>query len=87
MAPNRCGAQKLCAGKNSGECNIVTLRSPHKSGQGREISKYYDRWRVKPFGPGIAIEHQEIIFFDGQRARLKSGLTKVSPMSPGRPPK
>ena len=72
--------------------------------EGREISKYYDRWRVQPFGPGIAIEHPcgcicprtgrfdsvvaklkiEIIFFDGQRARLKSGLTKVSPMSPGR---
>ena len=26
----------------------------------------------------------EIIFFNGQRARLKCGLTKVSPMSPGR---
>ena len=98
-----CGAQKLRAEKNSGERNIITLRSPHRSEQGREISKYYDRWRVQPFGPGIAIEHHaavfartgrfdsvvakpkiEIIFFNGQRARLKSGLTKVSPMSPGR---
>ena len=27
-----------------------------------EISKYYDRWRVQPFGPGIAIEHHAAVF-------------------------
>jgi putative transposase len=28
----------------------------------REISKYYDRWRVQPFGPGIAVEHHAAVF-------------------------
>jgi hypothetical protein len=58
-------AESSCAvllGEPGGECNIVTLRSPHRSGQGREISKYYDRWRVQPFGPGIAIEQHAAVF-------------------------
>ena len=36
------------------------------------------------FDSVVAKPKIEIIFFNGQRARLKSGLTKVSPMSPGR---
>jgi hypothetical protein len=40
--------------------------------------------RTGRFDSVVAKLKIEIIFFDGQRARLKSGLTKVSPMSPGR---
>ena len=40
--------------------------------------------RTGRFDSVVAKPKIEIIFFNGQRARLKSGLTKVSPMSPGR---
>jgi hypothetical protein len=40
--------------------------------------------RTGRFDSVVAKPKIAIIFFNGQRARLKSGLTKVSPISPGR---
>jgi hypothetical protein len=42
--------------------NATLLHCDLLTGRGREISKYYDRWRVQPFGPGIAIEHHAAVF-------------------------
>jgi len=71
-------------------CDLLT-------GRGREgkLAKYYDRWRVQPFGPGVAIEQHAAVFAPAQAdstvAKLKIEIIffdgqRASPMSPGRPP-